>query len=237
MVCHSLNSPARQLFHPATNQPWFQRRSIWLMTGWRMIWRKCSQRRRGGFGWNRVGCGERTPPRRQQQEVKTRPAEVMIVLFFFHSISLHMTLCVFYLYYARLLFQVLQSLPPLAGISLWKRTALWSLTRSKWPRCQGWSGWANERSTGHIAPPLQMTMTWEQRRLRHHKYTCRWDPTLYSDELQMEANTHSAVLFALDEGSVTLERLISSSKESKSKFRMACHITYSGQSRLLLDNY
>lgn len=62
------------------------------MTGWRMIWRKCSQRRRGGFGWNRVGCGERTPPRRQQQEVKTRPAEVMIVLFFFHSISLHISL-------------------------------------------------------------------------------------------------------------------------------------------------
>lgn len=53
-VCHSLTSPAHQPFHPAVSQLWFLKKSIWLMTGWRMIWGKFSQRRRGGFEWSRM---------------------------------------------------------------------------------------------------------------------------------------------------------------------------------------
>lgn len=48
-VFHSLSSPAPLLFHPAADPLWFRRTSIWLTTGWTMIWGRCSQRKRGGF--------------------------------------------------------------------------------------------------------------------------------------------------------------------------------------------
>lgn len=84
-VCHSLSHLALLLFSPATNQLWFLRRSIWLTTGWRMIWGKFSRRRRGGFEWSREG---RTLTHSQQPEVRTgsliqtQPAGVMICSLF-----------------------------------------------------------------------------------------------------------------------------------------------------------
>lgn len=43
----SSSSPARRPFRPL----WFRRTSIWRTTGWRMIWVRCSRRRRDGFEW------------------------------------------------------------------------------------------------------------------------------------------------------------------------------------------
>lgn len=70
-VCHNLSFPARLLCHPTALQRWCPRRNTWLMTGWMMIWKKSSRRKRGGHTWNRIGLEERTCLRLQQQEVKT----------------------------------------------------------------------------------------------------------------------------------------------------------------------
>lgn len=88
-VCQSLSSPAspaHPLLHPAASRLWFQKRSTWLTTGWKMIWGKFSRRRREGFEWSREG---RTPTHFQQPEARTdsltqtQPAEVMSLFHFF----------------------------------------------------------------------------------------------------------------------------------------------------------
>lgn len=71
-VCHSLSFPARPLCRPTALQHWCPRRNTWLMTGWTMIWKKSSRRKRGGCAWNRAGLEERTCLHLQQQKVKRR---------------------------------------------------------------------------------------------------------------------------------------------------------------------
>lgn len=86
-VCHILSFPARPLCPPTALQRWCPRRNTWLTTGWKMIWKKSSQRKRGGHAWNRMGLEERTCLCLQQQEVitgvqtQTSCPEVIEVLF------------------------------------------------------------------------------------------------------------------------------------------------------------
>lgn len=70
-VRHSLSSPARPLCHPTTPQPWCPRMSTWLTTGWRMMWKKSSRRKRGGSAWTRMRLEGRTLFHLRQQGVKT----------------------------------------------------------------------------------------------------------------------------------------------------------------------
>lgn len=69
-ACRNPSCPAHLLFPPAINQHWFLRRSMWLTTGWRMIWKKSSQRKRGGLERRTVAC-------LQQQEVKTGTSPIL----------------------------------------------------------------------------------------------------------------------------------------------------------------
>lgn len=99
-VRHSLSSPARPLCRPTTPQPWCPRTSTWLTTGWRMIWKKSSQRKRGGSAWTRMKLEERTLFHLQQQGVRTGAAtqtlspEVIRLLFEFFIMSNVQLLCV-----------------------------------------------------------------------------------------------------------------------------------------------
>lgn len=70
-VCHSLSFPALPLCRPTALQLWCPRRNTWSTTGWRMIWKKSSRRKREGYAWNRTGLEERTCFCLQQQEVIT----------------------------------------------------------------------------------------------------------------------------------------------------------------------
>lgn len=70
-ACHSLSSQAHRLFPQAPNQPSFLRRSTWQTTGWRMIWRKSSRRKRGGFESSRMGLEGMTAPLLQRFKTDT----------------------------------------------------------------------------------------------------------------------------------------------------------------------
>lgn len=77
-VRHSLSSPAPPLCHPTTPQPWCPRTSTWLTTGWRMIWKKSSRRKRGGSAWTRMRLEGRTLFHLQQQGVKTGASTLIL---------------------------------------------------------------------------------------------------------------------------------------------------------------
>lgn len=163
---HNLISPPCLAFPPAANQLWFPRRTIGMMTGWRMIWWKVSPKRKG-FELSRMEREGTTVYLHLRERQTLRCPTGVRTRNIFHLLIVSGVSSIF------VCFQVLHFHHPAPGGTLWKGTPRSSLSKWKWLRCQAWSVWADEKSTGHKAPPWQMT-TQDQRLLPQLiQSTCR----------------------------------------------------------------